>query len=123
MFCQKWTVFVQFSFFQKISWKFHFSGKWLYPCILRQSLRKETYLKIQFYYRDNITQPKNICSKVWQQHWFDFGLIFILFLAIWLYLFAAPFSNCYKSSNFEAKINFNTSKVKFPKYREQNAQV
>ena len=47
------------------------------------SLRNETPLKIQFYYETNIPQPKNIISRAWQWHRFDFGLIFILFLAIW----------------------------------------
>ena len=74
-------------------------------CMLEQNARKQTPLKIQFYYQVNMTQPKNIC--------FDFGLIFTLFLAIWL--FAAQFLNCSNSLNFEAKINFNTSKEKFPK--------
>ena len=85
--------------------------------VLQQNWRNETPLKIQFYFTTNITQPKNICSKAWQQHRFDFGLIFIIFLAIWL--FATQFSNCSNSLNFEAKINFNTSKVKFPRQREK----
>ena len=39
------------------------------------SLRNETPLKIQFYYETNIPQPKNIISRAWQRHQFDFGLI------------------------------------------------
>ena len=103
-----------FLFFRK----FHGNSIFLVSgCILQQSLRKETPLKIQFYCYVNINQPKNICPEAWQQHRFDFGLIFILFLAIWL--FAARFSNCSNSLNFEAKINFNTSKVKFPNQRSK----
>ena len=85
--------------------------------VLEPNWRKYTTLKNQFYYGVNINQPRNICSKAWQYHCFDFGLIFTLFLAIWL--FAVWFSKCTNSLNFEAKINFNTSKVKFPRQREK----
>ena len=72
------------------------------------SLRKKTPLKIQFYLSDTITQPNDTFSRAWQWHWFDFGLIFTLLLANWW--FAARFSNCSSSLNFEAKINFYTIK-------------
>ena len=111
-FAKNGQFLVNFLFFRK----FHGNSIFLVSgCILRQSLRKETPFKIQFYCQVTITQSKNICSEAWQQHRFDFGLIFILFLAIWL--FAARFLNSSNSLNFEAKINFNASEVKFLKQR------
>ena len=98
-FAKNGLFLLNFLFFRK----FHGNSIFLVSgCILRQSLRKETPLKIQFYCQVTITQSKNICSEAWQQHRFDFGLIFILFLAIWL--FAARFLNSSNSLNFELKL-------------------
>ena len=38
-------------------------------CILEQNARKETPIKIQFYFQDNITLPTNTFSKAWLWHW------------------------------------------------------
>jgi len=91
--------------FCKISWKFQFSVKWLHP---KAKFKKGDPLKIQFYLTDTISQPNDTFSRAWQWHWFDFGLIFTFLLANWW--FAARFSNCSSSLNFEAKSNFYTIK-------------
>ena len=69
---------------------------------------KETPLKIQLYLTNNIALPKDTFSRAWQWHWFDLGLIYTFLLADWW--FAARFSNCSSSLNFEAKSNFYTIK-------------
>ena len=97
---------MKFSAKKKIEQKSPFLAK---QGILEQTLIKETPLKIQLYLTNNIALPKDTFSRAWQWHRFDFGLIFTLLLANWL--FVAQFSNC--SINFEAKINFNTSKENF----------
>ena len=76
--------------------------------ILEQPLIKETPLKIQLYLTNNIALPKDTFSRAWQWHWFDLGLIYTFLLADWW--FAARFSNCSSSLNFEAKSNFYTIK-------------
>ena len=85
-------------------------------CILGQNSRKLTPLKIQFYYEANIA-PRNTFFIAWQWHQFDFGVIFTLFCFL-NWLFAAQFSNCSNSLNFEAKINCNTIKPNVPKWRK-----
>ena len=98
--------------FCKISWKFQFSVKWLHP---KAKFKKGDPLKIQFYLTDTISQPNDTFSRAWQWHWFDFGLIFTFLLAnCW---FAARFSSCSSSLNFEAKINFYTTKENCRKCR------
>ena len=98
--------------FCKISWKFQFSVKWLHP---KAKFKKGDPLKIQFYLTDTISQPNDTFSRAWQWHWFDFGLIFTFLLANWW--FAARFSSCSSSLNFEAKINFYTTKENCRKCR------
>ena len=79
-FAKNWLFLFNFLFCRK----FHGNSIFLSSgCIQRQSLRKETPLKIQFYLTDTITQPNDTFSRAWQWHWFDFGLIFTLFLANW----------------------------------------
>ena len=86
-------------------------------CMLEQIARKQTPLKIQFYIQDNITLPTNTFINAWEWHQFDFGIIFTPFCFLnWLY--AAKFSNCSNSLNFEAKINCNTFKPNVPKWRK-----
>ena len=85
-------------------------------CILGQNSRKLTPLKIQFYFKDNIA-PRNTFLIAWQWHQFDFGVISTLFCFL-NWLFAAKFSNCSNSLNFEAKINCNTIKPNVPKWRK-----
>ena len=77
-------------------------------CVLGQNARKETPFKIQLYLTNNIALPKDTFSRAWQWHWFDLGLIYTFLLADWW--FAARFSNCSSSLNFEAKSNFYTIK-------------
>ena len=74
--------------------------------VLEQNSIKKTPLKVQFYNKGTITSPKDTFSRSWQWHEFDFGLIFTHLLANWS--FAARFTNCSNSLNFEAKINFKT---------------
>ena len=60
--------------------KLHFLAN---DCVLGQNARKETLLKIQFYYIYSITPPKESFSRAWKWHGFDFGLIFTHLHAIW----------------------------------------
>ena len=85
-------------------------------CILGQNSRKLTPLKIQFYFQDNIA-PRNTFLIAWQWHQFDFGVIFTLYCFLH-WKFAAKFSNCSHSLNFEAKINCNTTKQNDLKWRK-----
>ena len=82
-----------------------------------QNSRKLTPLRIQFYCQYIITQPKNTFFNAWQWHHFDFSVIFTLFCFLNC-SFAAKFSNCSNSLNFEAKINCNTFKPNVPKWRK-----
>ena len=59
----------------------------------------------------------NTFVNAWQWHQFDFGVIFTLFCFL-NWIFAAIFSNCSNSLNFEAKINCNTIKPNVPKWRK-----
>ena len=110
-FAKNWLFLLNFLFC-KISWKFQFSVKWLHP---KAKFKKGDPLKIQFYLTDTISQPNDTFSRAWQWHWFDFGLIFTFLLANWW--FAARFSSCSSSLNFEAKINFYTTKENCRKCR------
>ena len=108
----------------KFPWNFLLKAKfdknspfWSEGCILGQNSRKLTPLKIPFYCQGNITLPNNTFIIAWQWHQFDFGVIFTLFCFL-NWLFAAKFSNCSNSLNFEAKINCNTSKPNVPKWRK-----
>ena len=108
----------------KFPWNFLLKAKfdknnpfWAEGCILGQNSRKLTPLKISFYCQGTITLPNNTFFIAWQWHQFDFGVIFTLFcFPNWL--FAAKFSHCSNSLNFEAKINCNTIKPNVLKWRK-----
>ena len=48
-------------------------------CNVEQNSRKETPLKIQFYFQTNLTQPITTFLKCWKWHWFNIGLNITLF--------------------------------------------
>ena len=81
-------------------------------CILGQNARKETQFKIQFYCQDII----NLLFALFLNLINGIGLFFCLISTLYaceLILpikFADRFSNCCNSFNFEAKINFNTTR-------------
>ena len=83
----------------------------------KKNSRRLTPLRIQFYCHYITTQPTNTFFNAWQWHQFDFGIIFGLFCFL-NWLFAAKFSNCSNSLNFEAKINCNSIKPNVPKWRK-----
>ena len=82
-----------------------------------QNSRKVTPLKIPFYCQNRVTLPINTFFNAWEWHQFDFGIIFGLSCFL-NWLFAAKFSNCSNSLNYEAKINCNTNKLNVPKCRK-----
>ena len=45
-----------------------------YGCFVEQNWRKETPLKIKFYFHDTIILPIKTFSKAWKWHWFDFEI-------------------------------------------------
>ena len=48
-------------------------------CIVAPNSRKQTPLKIRFYFQTNINQPINTFFKSWQWHQFNIGLTITLF--------------------------------------------
>ena len=48
-------------------------------CIVAQNSRKQTPLKIRFYFQTNINRPINTFSKSWEWHQFTIGLTITLF--------------------------------------------
>ena len=48
-------------------------------CVLAQNSRKQTLLKIQFYFQTNLIQPITTFLKSWKWHWFNIGLNITLF--------------------------------------------
>lgn len=86
-------------------------------CILGQNTRKETPFKIQFYCQDII----NLLFAHFLNHINGISLFFLPhFHALCLLAgkFAARFSNCCNSLNFEAEVNFNTTMQNDLKWRE-----
>ena len=45
-------------------------------CIVEQNSRKETPLKIKFYFQDLLNLPIETLSKAWKWYRFDFGTAF-----------------------------------------------
>ena len=89
-------------------------------CVLGQNARKETPFKIQFYCQDNINLLSapflNLINGICLFFLPHFHPLCLLVICSWL--FAAQFSNCSNSLNFEAKINFNTTKQNDLKWRK-----
>ena len=52
---------------------------WAKGCIVAQNSRKQTPLKIRFYFQTNINRPINTFSKSWEWHQFTIGLTITLF--------------------------------------------
>ena len=48
-------------------------------CIVAQNSRKQTLLKIQFYFQINLIQPITTFLKSWKWQWFNIGLNITLF--------------------------------------------
>ena len=75
--------FAQNEFFCSIFFlteKFHGNCNFLEKgCVMAENSRKETPLKIQFYYQDIINLPIKTFSKAWKWQPFDFGPTFTHF--------------------------------------------
>merc|ERR1712155_451565 len=77
-----------------------------------QNQRKETPLKIQFYYQDNINLPIKTFSKAWKWQPFDFGPTFthfyllknVNFKSILSYVLCCNLVNF--SRSMESKVSF-----------------
>ena len=109
------------DFLWNFPWKPNFhktSPFWAEGCILEENLRRLTPLRIQFYCQNIINLPINTLFIAWQWHQFDFGIIFTPFCFL-NWSFAAKFSKCSNSLNFEAKFNCNTTKPNVPKCRRK----
>ena len=67
----KMSFLFNFLFHGKVLWNLHFLAK---GCIVEQHSRKETPLKIRFYYQNPINLPIKTFSKAWKWHPFDLVL-------------------------------------------------
>ena len=75
-FAQNGLFLFNFCFTKKIHGNCIFLAK---GCIVAPNSRKQTPLKIRFYFQTNINQPINTFFKSWQWHQFNIGLTITLF--------------------------------------------
>ena len=86
-------------------------------CVLGQNARKETPFKIQFYCQDII----NLFFALFLNLIIGIGLFFCLIPTLYaclLVILSSIFKLLYNSLNFEAKINFNTTRQNDLKWRK-----
>ena len=86
-------------------------------CVLGQNARKKTPFKIQFYCQDIINLLSAFFLKLINGICLFFCLISTLYACL-LVICSPIFKLLYKSLNFEAKINFNTSRQNELKWRK-----